>query len=226
MANTRPTSIHSLNGDELRALIEQRVKQGILQAMNLRGMYSFPLVRYKITIEVLPFRSQGRDEPLPDDKNAQRCVIEGQEFIQVVEDSVELIHDSPILGWDKDPQEERAETGLGKVETRKVEGQYVDVSVGRTIKIEEPQLPPQRGREAARGGLAPDHKPVDVNAGITKGAGAPVTQINPAGVPEADAKRILEQEAETWKSPSPDPNFHDALASERELPGRISVLKK
>jgi hypothetical protein len=225
MAERKP-SYHSLNGDELRTIIKARVEQGILQAMNLRAMYAFPLVSYKVTIEVIPFRPQGTREPIPDDKTIQMCVVEGHEFVEVRQDAIELIHDSPIIGWEKDPQVERQETGLGKIETKRVEGQYVDVSVGQKIKIEEPELPPLRGRGPRGQALPPDHKPVDVSAGLKSGPAMQGTGDNPGGLPPAEVDRIANLDAQAWAQPAPDADLHAAIANEEPLPGRVSVLKK
>jgi hypothetical protein len=231
MSNVRPQGHHSLNGEELREAIFSRVKQGVLQAMTLRSMHAFPLVRYRVTIEVIPYSSQGSRDPVVDDKNVQKCVVEGREFLEVVEDAVELVHDSTIIGWDKDPQQERSDLGLGRLETKRVEGQYIDARVGATARIEEPELPPPSGR-ATRAPvvppLAPDHKPVDVATGVLAGAKAvPLgASVNTAAVPLDEGDRILRQEAETWSAPSPDPLFHDAIASEEVLPGRVTKIKK
>lgn len=229
MANTRQNAHHSLDGDELRAIIESRVKQGILQAMNLRAMYAFPVVKYRVTIEVIPFTPQGSSEPIPDGKSIQRCVIEGQEFVEVREEAVELVHDSPIIGWESDPQKERDDTGLGRVETKRVEGQYVDVHVGKRIEIEEPELPPlrERGprvqpapvRPPVTNALGKDHKPVGDTTVL-------VVPVNTEGIAQQEAERIAKMEAETWSAPSPDAEFHNAIANEDMIPGRVSKLVK
>jgi hypothetical protein len=239
--NTRVSAHHSLNGDELRTIIQERVNQGILQSMNLRAMYSFPLVRYKVTIEVIPYRPQGLNEPIQDDKNAQKCIVEGQEFIEVLEDAVELVHDSPIIGYDSDPQKEREEVGLGRVETRRIEGQFIDTHVGRKIEIEEPELPPVRGRNLAQGPIKPpiaepvreEATPVRAGRGgtaaaqpILKGPTVPVQPVNTEGVSPELAAKIAVQEAETWAGPKPDDAIQNAIANEQPLPGRVTVLKK
>ncbi len=233
MANQRSQAIHPLNGEELRNGIYLRVKQGVEQAMLLRAMQSFPLVRYRVTIEVIPYRSQGNAEPLQDAAKMQKVVVEGHEFIEVTEEGAELVHDSQIIGWDKDPQVERAEVGLGRVETRRVEGQYVDANVGATMKIEEPELPPPSGRTprarqtAIKPTLAAERRPIDVSAGILDSAKAvPLQTINPADVTPDVAAKILNAEAETWSKPNMDPEVQQAIASEQPLPGRVTMLKK
>lgn len=245
--NTRATQHHSLNGDEMRAIIEQRVKQGVMQSMNLRAMYSYPLVRYKVTIEVIPYRPQGAGEPIQDDKTAQRCIVEGQEFVQVLEDAVELVHDSPVIGYESDPQKEREDVGLGRVETRRIEGQFIDTHVGKKIEIEEPELPPHRGRNLAQGGpvkppmVAPAHtepraepapEPRKGRAGtaaqapVMAGNTVPAEPVNVIGVPQQEAERIAKVEAETWSAPKPDAEIQQAIANEEALPGRVTKLNK
>jgi len=226
MPDRRQEAHHSLNGDELRTIIEDRVHQGILQAMNLRAMYAYPLVRYSVTIQVIPYESQGPGDPVRNDKFLERCVVEGREFVEVREEAVELEHDSPIIGWEKDPQVEREETGLGRMETHRVEGQYVDTRVKSKISVKDPELPPVGGRVPRTPALAEDHKPVDVAAGLKKGPAISYAASNDLNIPPEQAQRIARQEAEDWATPAMDPEIHDAIASEKELPGRVTVLKK
>ncbi len=234
MANQRIGAHHSLDGDELRTIIESRVKQGILQSMSLRAMWAFPIVRYKVTIEVIPFEHQGNSEPTVDTKNIQRCVVEGQEFVAVLEDAVELIHDSPVIGWEIDPQKEREDAGLGRLETRRVEGQFIDTHVGKRIQIEEPELPPPSGRRVGQVPIAPPLKPTAPkgSAGqaakipVMKGATVSVDAVNSTGVPEQEAERIARVEAETWAQPQMDSEIQRAIANEEPLPGRVTKINK
>jgi hypothetical protein len=228
MAN-RPSQHHSLNGDELRTIIEQRVKQGILQGMNLRAMYAYPLVRYKVTIEVVPYRPQGSQPPVEDLGKVERCIVDGQEYVAVVEDAVELVHDSPVIGWEKDPQQEREDSGLGRMETRRIEGQFIDTHVGKRIDIEEPELPPVRGRMAQP---SPAPKPpagsggVAAQAKVLGGPGAAVGSVNVTEVSKEEAAKISRQEAEDWAQPQMDHEIQRAIANEEELPGRVVKVKK
>ncbi len=232
--NTRQGSHHALDGDELRTIIEHRVKQGILQSLNLRAMYSFPLVRYKVTIEVIPYESQGVGEPIKDAKNWQQLVVEGQEFVAVLEDAVELIHDSPVIGWEIDPQKEREDAGLGRLETRRVEGQFIDTHVGKRIQIEEPELPPPSGRRVGQVPIAPPLKPTApkgsggqaAKQSVMKGATVPAEPVNDIGVPEQEAERIARVEAETWAQPQMDSEIQRAIANEETLPGRVTKINK
>ena len=239
--NTRSQTHHSLNGDELRAIIESRVKQGVLQSMNLRAMYSFPLVKYRVTIEVIPYRPQGASEPIEDTKSIQKMTVDGVEYVAVIEDAVELVHDSPIIGFEKDPQVERDEVGLGRVETRRIEGQFIDTHVGKRIEIEEPELPPPSGRRVGQEPIKPPMKapvvspaPAPPKGSGGKAAQAPVMggaaiaaePVNVTGVPEQEAARIAQQEAETWSAPKPDAEIQNAIANEEPLPGRVTKLVK
>lgn len=240
MANTRDQAHHSLNGEELRTIIEQKVKMGITQSMSLRAMWAFPIVSYKVTIEVVPYKPQGAGEPIPDDKNTQRMTVEGVEYVAVLEDAVELVHDSPVIGWAVDPQKEREESGLGRVETRRIEGQFIDTHVGKRIEIEEPELPPPSGRRVGQDPIKPPMKaPVSPKPAPPKGKDGTAAQAplmggntvaaepaNVTGVPEGEAARILQQEAETWSAPKPDAEIQNAIANEETLPGRVTKLVK
>lgn len=231
MANTRNSAHHSLNGDELRTIIEQKVKMGITQSMSLRAMWAFPIVRYKVTIEVIPYKPQGTGEPIVDDKNIQKMTVDGVEHVAVLEDAVELVHDSPVVGWEVDPQKEREDSGLGRVETRRVEGQFIDTHVGKRIEIEEPELPPPSGRRVGQP-IAPPLSPPKGSAGqaakqsIMKGPAFPAEPVNVTGVPEQEADRIAKLEAETWSAPKPDDAIQQAIANEEPLPGRVTKLNK
>ncbi len=169
-----------------------------------------------------------------DTKNIQRCVVEGQEFVAVLEDAVELVHDSPVIGWEIDPQKEREDAGLGRLETRRVEGQFIDTHVGKRIQIEEPELPPPSGRRVGQEPIKPPLKPPvpkgsagqAAKQSVMKGATVPAEPINEIGVPEQEAERIARVEAETWAQPQMDSEIQRAIANEEPLPGRVTKINK
>lgn len=222
MAN-KALQYHSLSGDEIRTIILQRTRQGIDQALDLRVLRSYPLVRYKVTIELIPYQPMGEGHP-PAADQGQRAVIEGREFVEYLPDAVELVHDSGIIGEEKDPQIERQESGLGRMETKPIEGRFTDVHVGAKVKIEEPEKPPLGGRRPI---APPLREPkADVAAGITAGKAEPLPEVELPGITKEEALRIQRQEAETWAAPAPDSRFSEALSQEKPIPGRVTIIEK
>jgi len=180
----------------------------------------------------IPYTSQGAGEPIIDDKNIQRMTVDGIEHVAVLEDAVELIHDSPVIGWEVDPQKEREDSGLGRVETRRIEGQFIDTHIGKRIEIEEPELPPPSGRRVGQAPIQPPLAPPKGSTGqaakqsIMKGSAVPAEPVNTEGVPQQEAERIAKVEAEVWSAPKPDDAIQQAIANEEPLPGRVTKLNK
>lgn len=187
MPATKGQTYYAISGEEMGKIIQERVKAGIHQAFDLRGIRAYPLVKYKVVIELTPYQPAGAADPVPD--ATQKFMCEGQEFIEVTHEAVSLVEESPIIGHEVDPQQVRERAGIGSMTTKKVEGQNVDV-------YEKPAQEP------------------------------PSFKQTPAPVTEAEARRIEQEQKETWSTINPDQEYHRALATEQEVPGRISILKK
>lgn len=194
MALGKPQTYHAISGDELGKILLERVKQGIHQALDLRNIRAYPLLRYKIAVELTPYQPAGDDTPTAD--AAQRFLCEGQQFVEITENAVALVEESPIIGYEVDPQQVRERAGIGRMTTKKVEGQNVDVH----------------------------EKPPGVEAPAFHEPAAPAP---PAAVlTEAQARAIDTEQRETWSTISPDADFHRAIATEQEVPGRVVIVKK
>ena len=118
----------ALNGAELKDIMVAKLKQAMDLDATLNLMRSFPLVQYEVTVKLRPFINVGTTAASVKPGPEQVYQIDGQEFMVVEPEALELVDLSPIYGVNGDPQELRREIGAGTVETRKTDpGELVDV---------------------------------------------------------------------------------------------------
>ena len=144
----------ALNGAELKDIMVAKLKQAMDLDATLNLMRSFPLVQYEVTVKLRPFINVGTTAASVKPGPEQIYQIDGQEFMVVEPEALELVDLSPIYGVNGDPQELRREIGAGTVETRKTDtGELVDVRV----RDKGPQPPPER--ISTRGPMLPAAEP-------------------------------------------------------------------
>lgn len=200
---------HALTGDEMRTVLLQKTRAGIDQAMDLRVFRSYPLVKYRITLELIPYRDQGEGAPVPD--TAQRCTINGEQFIDVIEDAVILEDASKIIGFEVDPQTIREECGMGRVETVRTGEGHFDIrqaprtpEADRRPTVPEPRTPIQKPKA-----LEPEIQEPELPA-----------------MSDEDIARKTQEDVAAWSSVSPDTEFRRGIADEEPVPGRVTVVGK
>lgn len=186
---------HPLDGNEVGVILKNRFDQAIMQALDLRAFRVYPLLKYRITVELIPYQEAGQHADgslIVEPDKAEIATFDGHEYIMVEQDAVVLSEDSKIIGLETDPQDLRMGAGMGKLVTKKVDGHVVDDYVGANAI---PQAP------------APEPPPL-----IT-------TESNPAKTPSE------EQEERDWQPENlkGDDDFNAAIAEGRDLPGRVTV---
>jgi hypothetical protein len=206
----KPT-YHPLDGTEIKAAILKRIDQGMSQAIDTRAFRSYPLVRWKITIEVQPYEHAGADvvngeivprTPESDPLQKQTFQLAGYDFVEVEDDGVRLSEDSKIIGHEVDPQSIREQTGLGRMGAKREEGQYVDTY----IKAPEPPAPTQEGTQP----LIIGEEKVPPSAGQVPN--------------DAEIRAAEEHEETSWSAPAEDPDFREAIETGEPLRGRVTVV--
>jgi hypothetical protein len=120
----------ALNGAELKEVIVARLKTAMDLDATVNLTRSFPLVRYRVTVELTPFIRTGIGAADVKPEHQSVYEVEGEAFLPVQEEAIELVEESPIYGVDGDPQQLRKLAGMGTVETRKTDtGETVDVRI-------------------------------------------------------------------------------------------------
>lgn len=211
MAFTAKRIYRGLNGAELKEILPQRVREAMSLDNTVNVARGFPLLRYTVRIELIPYRSAGQDraglEQLAPDKSiVYEC--DGEYFVPVETEALALEEESPIYGKEADPQELRTLAGLGTVESiRTNTGELVDV---RTKPGEKPNAPAVRIPDEAAPLPAPA-APFD---------------------PNEDAKKTYEIEEQRWRASHPDDGIEKAIRDAsfdpagalKSAPGRVSIV--
>lgn len=202
-----------INGQELKDILPKRVAEAMLHDNVVNVARAFPLVSYKVHVEIQPYQLAGKDaqgNPIAHPDARAICYdVEGELFVPVYESTVELVEQSPIYGSEADPQDLRRMGEVPVIDSARTEiGELVDV-----------KLPvPRKARETSE---APDAPAVIVIPGDP----AYVPADAPPS-PGEDPKVTYAVEEERWKRSRGDKQV-DAAVESRDpslAPGRVSVI--
>lgn len=211
-----------LNGAELKTIIPARVAEAMNQDNALNIARGFPLLRYEVTIKLIPYRSAGQDRDgkpvdLPD--TAIVYQVEGEQFIPVDTAALELEEISPLYGRDADPQDLRRLAQQGTVESMRTNtGELVDVRTkpGTTELVAAPLV------------RIPDAPPVPPPPPLTQ---PEVTAAQQTSAGE-DPDKTYEIEEGRWAKAHQDAGIERAVknavddpsAALNSAPGRVSIV--
>jgi len=221
----RPLSGGEFKGDpeKLDGILPRRLAyvMSLDNAVNMaRG---FPLIKYKITVELIPYRSAGMSrDGLPVDLPDTAIVyeVDGVYFVPVEFAALELVEESPLYGREADPQELRTLAGMGTIETvRTNTGELVDVRT-KPGSLEPAVEPPKV--------TIPDTPPPPPVPPLTQ---QEVTKaLETTGAEDADTTYKIEEQR--WAGSHTDPALERAIKSAvddpqgamRAAPGRVSIV--
>jgi hypothetical protein len=88
----------ALNGAELKEVIVARLKTAMDLDATVNLTRSFPLVRYRVTVEFTPFIRTGISAADVKPEHQSVYEVEGEAFLPVQEEAIELVEESPIYG--------------------------------------------------------------------------------------------------------------------------------
>ena len=212
-----------VNGQELKDIIPARVRECMMLDNTVNITRGFPLLKYKITVELIPYHSAGLSrEGVPVDLPDTAIVyeVDGQYFTPFEPAALELVEESPLYGREDDPQNLRSLAGLGTIESiRTSTGELVDVRTKPGSK--EPDVPPPLV-------TIPDAPPVPPPPPLMQSEVTVAQQV----APNEDPDTTYKIEESRWAGSHEDPAIGKAVKAALDDPeaamkaaaGRVSIV--
>ena len=164
-------------------------------------------MKYRITAEIIPYEEAGVDshgEMVTEPAKADKAEFDGHFYVMVEEDAIVLSEESKVIGQEQDPQDLRMDSGLGRMETKRVEGQLADIHVGAG---NDTAPPPEWANK--------NEPPVIVTEPVLPKTSGPT---------EAEIEAADRAEKQSWEGARADEDFEKAIGFGEPLKGRVTVV--